>query len=194
MILEVIVSTLNEKGEVNLAPMGISWEDERLLMRPYRDSATFRNLTLNGQGVVNFTDSVLVFAHCAVGEKPFSTFPARSVRGAVLSDTCHWREFEVETAERGGDRARFLCRCVGEGRVRDFVGLNRAKHAVIEAAIAASRIPWLGAEEVGRQVENLTPLIDKTAGPQEREAFAFLTEYVRKHLSGKTGSGAAGVK
>ncbi len=78
--------------------------------------------------------------------------------------------------------------------MRDFVGLNRAKHAVIEAAIATSRIPWLGAEEVARQVENLTPLIDKTAGPQEREAFTFLTGYVREHLSGKAGSGAAGEK
>ncbi len=180
MILEVIVSTMDEAGKINLAPMGVSWEGERLLVQPYRDSATFRNLTLNGQGVVNFTDNVLVFARCALGEAPFRTFPARKIRGTVLADTCHWKEFEVETADRIQDRARFLCRVVEEGRVRDFVGLNRAKHAVIEAAIAASRIPWLGGEAVALQIEALAPLIDKTAGPQEREAFDFLRGYVQR--------------
>lgn len=184
MICEVIVSTLDPTGKVNLAPMGIGWEGERLLIRPYRDSATFRNLTLNPQGVVNFTDNVLVFARCAVGEALFPTTPAQRVRGAILSDTCHWREFEVESADRAEDRVRFLCRVVHEGRVRDFVGLNRAKHAVVEAAVAASRVPWLGAAEVMRQVEALAPLVTKTGGPQEREAYEFLLGYARRALEG----------
>jgi hypothetical protein len=189
LILEAIVSTLDASGRVNLAPMGVSWEGQRLRIRPYRDSATFRNLTLIGQGVVNFTDNVLVFAHCAVSEGAFETFRAVKVRGVVLSDTCHWREVEVETAEREGERASFLCRVVHSGRVRDFAGFNRAKHAVIEAAIAASRIPWLGAPEVARQVEALAPLVSKTAGPEERQAYDFLSRYVRAHLA--AGSGAA---
>lgn len=188
----MIVSTLDASGRVNLAPMGIAWEEGRLLVRPYRDSATFRNLTLSGQGVANFTDNVLVFARCAVGEEPFPTFPAKRVRGAVLADTCHWREFEVETADRSQERARLVCRVVHEGRVRDFVGLNRAKHAVIEAAVAASRIPWLGAAEVARQVEALAPLVQKTSGPQEREAYEFLLEHVRAALRGAASGGREG--
>ena len=194
MILEAVVSTLDLAGKTNLAPMGVSWEKERLIVRPYRDSVTFRNLTLLPQGVVNFTDNVLVFARCAVSEAEFPTFPAGRVRGAVLDDTCHWKEFEVEVAETAPERTRFACRIVGEGRVRDFAGLNRAKHAVIEAAIAASRIPWLGAAEVARQVEALAPLVQKTAGPQEQEAFEFLLGFVRAAQSGGVGprSGAAG--
>ena len=192
MILEVVVSTLDAAGRVNLAPMGVAWEGEKLLLRPYRDSATFRNLTLNGQAVANFTDNVLVFARCAVGEAAFPTFPASQVRGAVLADTCHWRELVVEAAERAQERARFACRVVHEGRVRDFAGLNRAKHAVIEAAVAASRIPWLGAAEVVRQIEALASLVDKTGGPEEREGYAFLLETARAALG--SGSGTAGRK
>jgi hypothetical protein len=192
LILEAIVSTVDASGRVNLAPMGVGWEGEKLRIRPYRDSATFRNLTLNGRGVVNFTDNVLVFARCAVAEETFDTFPAVKVGGAILADTCHWREFEVETAEREGERASFLCRVVHSGRVRDFAGLNRAKHAVIEAAIAASRIPWLGAEEVARQVEALAPLVAKTAGPEERQAYDFLSRYVRAHLKAGASGGAEG--
>jgi hypothetical protein len=194
VILEVIVSTLDAAGGVNLAPMGVSWEGQRLLVRPYRDSATFRNLTLDGRAVANFTDNVLVFARCAVSEGTFETFPAVKIRGAVLADTCHWRELEVETAAREGERASFACRVVHSGRARDFSGLNRAKHAVIEAAIAASRIPWLGGREVARQIDALAPLVAKTAGPQEREAFEFLSGYVRARLDepgGGTTSGAA---
>jgi uncharacterized protein len=62
--------------------------------------------------------------------------------------------------------------------IRDFYGFNRAKHAVLEAAILATRVHLLAADEIRREFERLRVPVEKTAGPREREAFAFLQDYV----------------
>jgi hypothetical protein len=67
---------------------------------------------------------------------------------------------------------------VHSGRFRDFFGFNRAKHAVVEAAILASRIHILPASEISAEFRRLGVLVDKTGGPQEHEAFKFLLQYV----------------
>lgn len=174
MILETIVSTLDAGGRPNFAPMGVRIEGERVLLRPFREARTWKNLEESGDGVVNFTDNVLIFARCAVGEFLPPHRPAQKVRGAVLEDVCAWKEFRVVERDLTEERGRFWARIVTEGRGRDFMGFNRAKHAVIEATIAATRVHLLGRAPVLEEIARLRPLVDKTGGPEEREAFAFL--------------------
>jgi hypothetical protein len=180
MILETIVSTVNAQGRVNFAPMGITLDGERILLRPFRTAVTWTNLQEVGEGVVNFTDNVLLFARCAVEPCLPPHRDARTVRGKVLDDACHWKEFVVESKDLGEERGRFWGRVVGEGRARDFLGFNRARHAVIEATILATRIHLLGRDRVREEMSRLRPLVDKTAGPAEREAFEFLSDYARR--------------
>lgn len=179
MILETIVSTLDAAGRPNFAPMGITIEGERTILRPFRESRTWRNLQEVGEGVVNVTDDVLLFARCALGSPVPPHRPAAKVRGLVLADVCHWREFVVEERDLSEERARFLGRIVAQGRQRDFAGFNRGKHAVIEATILATRLHLLGREAVASEIDRLRPLVDKTGGPQEREAFALVSDHVR---------------
>ena len=61
---------------------------------------------------------------------------------------------------------------------RDFFGFNRAKHAVLEAAILATRTSFLPPDEVAREFARLEPLVAKTGGEQERAAFALLQAHV----------------
>ena len=180
MILETIVSTVDAQGRVNFAPMGIELEGERVLLRPFRTAVTWKNLSEVGQGVVHFTDNVLLFARCAVESFLPPHHDARVVRGKVLDDACHWKEFVVESKDLSEDRGRFRGRVVCEDRARDFIGFNRARHAVIEATILATRLHLLGRGRVLEEISRLRPLVEKTAGPAEREAFEFLTEYARR--------------
>ena len=39
MIIEAIVTTLNEQGDANFAPMGVTIGDGEILIRPYKESA-----------------------------------------------------------------------------------------------------------------------------------------------------------
>lgn len=180
MILETIVSTTDAEGRPNFAPMGITIEGETVLLRPYREARTWRNLQQVGEGVVNITDDVLVFAHCAVSSEIPPHHAAGSGRRLVLDDVCSWKEFVVERNDLSEERGRFWGRVVAEGRGRDFAGFNRAKHAVIEATILATRVFLLGRETVLQEFDRLGPLVDKTGGPREKESFGFLLSRVRE--------------
>ena len=185
MIVETVVTTLDEDGQANFAAMGVVWGEDRIVIRPYVGTRTFRNLVRAREAVVNVTDDVLVFAKSALSRERFPSRPATRVRGVILADACHWREVTVEEAvlpgpaPATGGRADVSTRVVAVGVGRPFAGLCRAKHAVVEASILASRVRRLPRAEVIAELGRLDPLVDKTGGPVEREAMA----YIRAHVA-----------
>ncbi|WP_422925307.1 DUF447 domain-containing protein [Singulisphaera sp. PoT] len=182
MILEGIVTTLNRQKALNIAPMGPIVEPDmrRFVFRPFRTSTTYANLKETGVGVLHVTDDVLLLARAAIGE-PVSpaTRPAEVVEGAILRDACRYFEFRVVESDLSNDRATFVAECVAEGRLRDFFGLNRAKFAVVEAAILATRVGILPSQQILDDFRRLVPLVEKTGGDAEREAFELLSRYVQ---------------
>ena len=68
---------------------------------------------------------------------------------------------------------------VHRGVTREFIGFNRARHAVLEAAIYATRLHLLSREFIESEMARLQVIVDKTAGPDEHEAMTLLTDYVR---------------
>ena len=189
MILEGVVTTVAAGGAVNVAPMGPLVEPpgpgrdlERFVLRPFRTAQTYANLKAHGEGVLHVTDDVLLLARAAIGrlEPPPPLVPAERVRGWVLRDACRYYEFRVTACDDRAERARLDAEVVRAGRLRDFFGFNRAKHAVVEAAILATRTALLPAGEVAAEFRRLAVLVEKTGGPQEQEAFALLREYVQQ--------------
>ena len=67
--------------------------------------------------------------------------------------------------------------------MRDFWGFNRARHAVLEAAILATRVGLIPAEEIQQQMQQLASPVEKTAGDTERRAFALLEQYIETSLA-----------
>lgn len=185
MILEGIVTTLSADRTVNISPMGPQVDEAvtRLVLKPYQTSTTYRNLKRTGQGVFHVTDDVELLAQAAVGTPdPLPAMePAPAVEGKILSGACRWYAFRVESLDDSADRTRIVCDVVAAGRLRDFFGFNRAKHAVVEAAILATRTEFLPGEEILSQFERLKTIVDKTGGPAEQRAFAFLSDFVRSH-------------
>jgi uncharacterized protein len=185
MIVETVTTTLNPDGSVNCAAMGVEWGEETIVIKPYRATRTLRNLERHGAAVVNLTDDILLFAQAALDDPHPPTRPAAAIDGAVLADACSWREVAVDAIDASGPRARVTTRVVGRGAGREFVGWNRASHAVLEASILASRARRLPAEEIHAELDRLAVLVDKTAGPRERAAW----ESVVAHLRAAAGGG-----
>jgi uncharacterized protein len=179
VIVETVVTTINPDGSVNCGAMGVEWDEERIVIKPYRGTRTLRNLRATGAAVVNLTDDILLFSQAALGDPQPPIRPATSVEGAVLDDACSWREVRVEAIDDSADRARVSTVVVGRGSGREFLGLNRARHAVLEASILASRARLLAADDICAELARLQVLVDKTAGPREREAMAYVTRHVR---------------
>jgi hypothetical protein len=191
VILETVVTTVDAAGQARFAAMGVVWGEERITIRPYLGTRTYRNLVASREAVVNVTDDVLLFARSALTHEPLPCRPARRVRGVVLGDACRWREVAVEAVVvpdapgPGARRADVVTRVVDGGEGRPFAGLCRAKHAVVEASILASRHRLLPPAEIERELDRLDVLVDKTGDAAEREAMAL----IRAHLA-RAGDGS----
>ena len=180
MIVETIVTTMAPDGTVNVAPMGVEWAEQTLMLKPFLETATFRNVRATGIAVVNLIDDVGLFARAAISNPEPPVVPAAVVRGVVLADACSWRELEVRHLDDTPPRARIRADVVHRGFRREFLGFNRARHAVLEAAIYATRVHLLPRDFLERELERLQLIVDKTAGPREFEAMALLTEHIRR--------------
>ena len=181
MIIETLLTTQDAAGALNVAPMGVEWGEETIVIKPVLETATFRNLAATGVAVVHLTDDALLFAqaviHHPAADAPPSV-PAERVAGRVLEAACSWREVEVTALDATPPRSRITTRVVHRGSRREFLGFNRARHAVLEAAILATRTHLLPAAEIAAEYARLQVIVDKTAGPREREAMALLTAWV----------------
>jgi len=185
-ILEGIVVTVGDEGIPNIAPMGprVDRQITRLTLRPFQTATTYRNLKVTRCGVFHVTDDVELLARAAVSRldslpplAPIEAFPCPR-----LADACRWFAFRVLSLDDSAERTTIECRVVSSGAVRPFFGFNRAKHAVLEAAILATRIGILPADEIRREIERLAVPVQKTAGLQEQHAFDFLRDYIRLNL------------
>jgi hypothetical protein len=179
VILETIVTSRDSAGAINFAPMGVEWGEEILVLKPFLETRTFQNLTTTRAAVVNLTDDAMLFAQAAISSPQFPWVPASVVNGAVLQAACSWRELEVTMIDATPPRSRIDARIVHRGFTREFIGFNRAKHAVLEAAILATRTHLLPAEQIKEEYARLQIIVDKTAGPREQEAMTLLTQYVQ---------------
>ena len=181
MIIETIVTTMDASGAVNIAPMGVEWTggDEPPVLKPFLETVTYRNVTATGVVVVNLIDDVRVFARAAISNPDYPVVPAVAVRGVSLRDACSWRELTVASVDSTPPRSRIETTIAHHGFRREFIGFNRARHAVLEAAIYATRVHMLDRDFIQSELARLQVIVDKTAGPAEREAMALLVDYVR---------------
>ena len=196
MILEGLVTTVSPEGALHVAPMGPQVEPDagdwtRFVLRPFRTAHTCANLRAHPEGVLHVTDDVLLLARAALGaSSPLPPLrPAAKVRGSVLCDACRYYEFRVTACDDSGERARLEAEVVHAGRLRDFFGLNRAKHAVVEAAILATRTDFLPLEEIEAEYRKLAVIVGKTGGAQEHEAFDVLRAHVARVAEARRGEG-----
>jgi len=182
VIRESIVTTLGADAIPHIAPLGIIVEGEHLIIAPFRPSTTLDNLVARKQAVVNYTDDVRIFAGCISGRRrDWPTKPAERIAGAVLIAALAHDEVEVVEIREDTQRPRLVCRSIHRAVHAPFRGFNRAQAAVIEAAILASRLSLLPREKIERELAYLAIAVDKTAGPEEREAWSWLTAMIEEY-------------
>ena len=100
------------------------------------------------------------------------------VAGRVLLSSARHHEFRVVRLDDSDERTTIEVETVHSGRLGDLFGLNRARFAVVEAAILATRLGLIPADEIRAAFDRLQPLVDKTGGPAEREAFDLLRAHI----------------
>ncbi|MGB7323830.1 MAG: DUF447 domain-containing protein [Rubripirellula sp.] len=197
MILESLVTSVDASGRVNLAPMGPivhgdltepSGAGVTFTLRPFVSSRTFGNLKQSKRAVIHVTDDAMLIARAAVGQVDDAevTRLVRQIEGTdwwPLVDCHRWFAVEIESIDHDDVRSEMNCRVVQSETVRPFFGFNRAKHAVLETAILATRTHLISADAIHDEIKRLTPLIDKTAGSAEHDAFKMLRRIIDERLA-----------
>lgn len=182
MILEAVLTTIDAEGAVNVAPMGphVTPDLAQFTLKPFVGSRTHANLVSSHRATIHVTDDCLLIARAVTGTlTPLpKTFPIREGHWQVLSNACRYFAVEVDNWEHDSLRPTAHCRVVESDHLRPFFGFNRAKHAVLEAAILATRTHLIARGEIEAELRRLEPLVEKTAGPAEEEAFELLKQYI----------------
>ena len=144
MIVETIVTTVAADGAVNCAPMGVEWGDETIVLKPFLETATYRNVVATRAAVVNLTDDVRVFARAAISNPQYrNRIRPRSSAASCSPTVARGASSKCVAIDSTPPRSRIEASVVHRGMRREFIGFNRARHAVLEAAIYATRVHML---------------------------------------------------
>jgi hypothetical protein len=182
MIIECIFSTVNSAGELNFAPMGLVWGEQEITVRPFLQTSTYQNLQGSGYGVASLTDDVQAYIKTSLVREPLPHFAAKTVPGAVYEGACSWRELQVIEMKDDGLRAEVQCRVMDRGWLRDFLGFCRARNAIIEAAILATRLRFYEPNWILEKLSEYAEIVKKTGDAPEELAFQDISAYIWRWL------------
>lgn len=169
VIYETVVTTLSADGVSHVAPMGIRYRGDEVVLMPYRPSTTLDNIVATGCAVLNIVVDTRVFAGSVTGRKVWDTLPAERIPGVRLACALSHLELRlVSRQDRGaanraapGARARRRCACAVHRDQPCAGGGGRG-------AVLVSRLSMLPAGKVDSEMAYLQIAIDKTAGPGAR--------------------------
>lgn len=171
LIHECVVTTLSPEGRPHIAPLGLIEEEGYWIAAPFRPSSTLINLTHHPKLTASFTDDARIFAGLVVGRRNWPLTDIEGWPAPRLSAALAHAELTVARVEEHELRPRFYCKVKRIESHRAFLGMNRARAAVLEAAILITRLGMLPREKIESELAYLQIAVDKTAGEAEREAW-----------------------
>ncbi len=186
MIIEGLLTTETPDGRVHVAPMGpvVNVDLTQWILRPFQTSTTFQLLRRSSVAVFHVIDDVVPVVQSALGLPIELDFQRLTSGGWLIQQACHWYQLEVYEWDLTSQRSQAIARVTEHGTLRPFWGWNRAKHAVLEGAIMATRLHLIGTEQVREELSRWQPMIDKTAGDRERYAWELIHRYIQSQIDG----------
>ncbi len=190
VIYECVVSSVSPEGKPHVAPMGVRYRPGsagpegrpgEVVLMPFVPSTTLSNIVATRHAVLNIVLDTRVFAGCVTGRKDWPTVPAERVQGVRLKAALSHVELRLESISDDPQRPVLQLARVHEVQHAPFIGFNRAQAAVIEGAVLVSRLQMLKPEKIDTEMAYLQIAIDKTAAPEEHEAWGWLQEAVARH-------------
>ncbi len=181
VIYEAVVTTVSPSGALHVAPMGVRYRGDEVVVMPFKPSTTLENILANGEAVLNLLTDTRVFAGCVTGRRDWPTQACSTVRVPRLNAALRHLELKLRAVEDDAMRPTLTFQVLGDHSHAPFLGMNRAQAAVIEGAVLVSRLRLLPLERIEREMAALQIAIDKTASDAEREAWGWLQDAVAAH-------------
>ena len=178
MIIETIVSTISKKNIVNFAPFGIKRTNKFIFISPYVPSVTLQNLLDNKFAAINYIDESEYFVNCIIGKKNFKKKKCKLINAFYLENCLSYDEVEVINFTEDLKRPTFKCRILLSRCIKPFKGFNRARSALLEACILASRTKFLKKKKIMEELKYLSNAIIKTSGKKELDSWKKINQFI----------------
>ncbi len=179
-IYEVVVSTCDVSGSPNAAPMGIQFVadetsrgDKKVVIKPFKSTTTYRNLSSRGEAVINVTSDPEIFyktllKHQAVQANALKTIyqMSKTVKPPRIRGCGAYIEVSVISTNnvdsKDEDRSAILCDIKLVEIEKPTAKLYcRAPHALIETMIHATRVNELISQGSMDEANRLLELMDR---------------------------------
>jgi uncharacterized protein len=178
MIFETIIITVDANKNPHVTPFGVQYENNHVIIAPYKPSTTLNNILASKFAVMNTTDDVRVFAGALTGRCNWPLMPVHDNNSYRLSNCLAHTVLELIDVREDETRSQLVMKPIISENNQSFQGFNRAQAAVVELSILVSRLHLLPKEKVLAEMVYLQIAIDKTAGEREIEAWNWLSEKV----------------
>lgn len=179
-VTESLVTTLGPNDRWNVAPLGLV-ADDPVTATTWGRTRTRRNFERTGSGYVQFPTDPVLFVEAALS--------IVEVSEPVLADATAWTRVAVRRLDSGVDGGTEWVRWALEPVDSEIVSrrvptLSRARGAILEASVAASRLDVDGYDtQTGRAVlARASETVERTGGPRERDAFDRLLDHLDRDL------------
>ena len=151
VIYETIISTFKENiNTPHAAPMGIIFENDYVLIKPYKTSRTYKYMKKNRYATINFINDLEIFYKLSLEDKNMEEFKdffeiISEFNTPILKNADLSIEIKViEDLTEKDIRANFKCEplhYIYNIKYREqFEPINRAKGCVLEAIIHSTRV------------------------------------------------------
>ncbi len=166
-IIETIVSTRNVDGSYNAAPMGaIFAEKSKVILKPFMETSTYNNICREKSCIINLTTDPEIYLRTAF-KIPRKKLPERwfaravKIKAPILKLADAIIEVQVKKIIRKYKRAEIECKILKKYILKTPpFGYSRARFAVIESIIHATRSIDAIHKKKNREAEELNKLIE----------------------------------
>lgn len=140
MIIETVVSTVNQDNKPHFAAVGVEFTDQKAVFSLYKKSHTLSNLKSRGLGTINVVDKAEYLLKAALGTAEIKFSKIRGKELYYLTDCCIYYKFKLENILEDKEKHLIEVEITAVEENRKYIGFNRANNLLVEAAVIASRI------------------------------------------------------
>ncbi len=193
LLYETVVTTVNEDGTANAAPIGVICKDKtKIVVYMHQGSKTVCNTKRNGSFVVNILKDPLIFVESTVGDLPQhyfehfnNEFHIKNVDAYFLAKVTSSKDVSKE------DKLGVSVTTVIKAEISDVIKnidhvepLNRAIYGIIEGLVYLTRMDMVSGdmEKLYRhRMGEITRIVNKVGGKRHKEAMKKILDEFNKH-------------
>lgn len=192
MLYETIVTTCNQDGTPNAAPMGVICKDQdRIVLRLYEGSRTVRNIQREKAFYVNLTRNPILFVQATVENPPFKEFKdenqgfsLKKADASFLAEVIQERQVEREDSFKKSILiiVQAQAREIMFKNYRDIEPVNRALCGIIEALVNLSRMELASPaknKEYLKRMKEISRLVNRVGGTEHQKAMKLVNEVIK---------------